>query len=636
MTSGLRCENVLTLRRSSLLEKCLSTSSSWLASSLVTVSDESINDLISPRLEVNSSGSEELVTINLTLSSQTMVESSFLYPDGGGIGKAIPNISSLEVPSNRTLTNYLESEDFFYLLFFLIKYIGVPCFLMHVVCCLWEIRCVRMKDHSCPLPLPRGNMGFPLVGEMFHLFVVGANYQRQRRSKYGKIYRTHMFGSPSVAVIGEEHVKKIVLGEGTLVQTRWPSTTRRILGTDGIVNGDLATHCRIKRLALKAFSPKYIGTYAPVIQAGVAAHVKEWVDQGTVHILEKCKQAVSKTMMTVLLGIKSNDPDIQLYIQAADDIINSILSLPLDLPGFGFHRGLKARELIFNKLESQLKSKFNATDDELFGDNGGEFESVLLNILKFARREGETEIKLRNLQNLSLEFIFAGTQSLQCSCSLVTFHLSQNPQVVEQCREEIKAAGLWDTPLTEIKVEHIQSLRFIELVAKETLRVTPTIPGAVRVALKTFELGGYQIPKGWQIIYSIRLTHEEAAGKVLQDGSKCEFEPGKHFTGTCKNTEVNKSGEDKSHKCLKQQSPYAFLPFGKGPRMCAGKNYGMLFLKVLIFELVRTADISLEGKCKIIEVPMTRTDKSVKIKFTSIRKLKTENSANDVSSSTAV
>uniref|UniRef100_H2YE36 Uncharacterized protein n=1 Tax=Ciona savignyi TaxID=51511 RepID=H2YE36_CIOSA len=437
----------------------------------------------------------------------------------------------------------------------------------------------------------------------------GANYQRQRRRKYGKIYRTHMFGSPSVAVIGDEYVKKIVLGEGTLVQTRWPSTTRRILGTDGIVNGDLATHCRIKRLALKAFSPKYVGTFAPVIQAGIAAHIKEWLGRGTVPILEMCKQAVSKTMMTVLLGIKSDDPNIQLYIQAADDIINSILSLPLDIPGFGFRRvshakdaktsqrfptniiyihailkpGLKARELIFDKLETQLKSKFNASDEELFGDNGGEYESVLLNILKLARREGETDIKLRNLQNLSLEFIFAGTQSLQCSCSLVTFHLSQNPKVVERCREEIRTAGLWDIPLTEINVERLQGLKYVEMVAKETLRVTPTIPGAVRVALKTFELGGYQIPRGWQIIYSIRLTHEEAAGKVLQNGGD------------------------------KQNSPYSFLPFGKGARMCAGKNYGMLYLKVLIFELVRNADISLVGKCKIVEVPMTRTDKSVKI-----------------------
>ena len=37
-------------------------------------------------------------------------------------------------------------------------------------------------------------------------------------------------------------------------------------------------------------------------------------------------------------GIHPDDPDLQVYIGAADDIINSILTLPLDLPGFKFHK----------------------------------------------------------------------------------------------------------------------------------------------------------------------------------------------------------------------------------------------------------------------------------------------------------
>ena len=47
---------------------------------------------------------------------------------------------------------------------------------------------------------------------------------------------------------------------------------------------------------------------------------------------------VSKIMMSILLGIDQKDPDIQVYIQAADDIINSILTLPIDLPGCKFHK----------------------------------------------------------------------------------------------------------------------------------------------------------------------------------------------------------------------------------------------------------------------------------------------------------
>ena len=51
-----------------------------------------------------------------------------------------------------------------------------------------------------------------------------------------------------------------------------------------------------------------------------------------------CKQVVSKTMMSVLLGINPHDPAIKDFIQAADDIVDSIFSLPFNIPGFAFHR----------------------------------------------------------------------------------------------------------------------------------------------------------------------------------------------------------------------------------------------------------------------------------------------------------
>ena len=56
-------------------------------------------------------------------------------------------------------------------------------------------------------------------------------------------------------------------------------------------------------------------------------------------------------------------------------------------------------------------------------------------------------------------------------------------------REEISAHGLWDRPMNKITFEEIQSLKFADCVIKETMRVTPSIPGCVRVAAKTFELG---------------------------------------------------------------------------------------------------------------------------------------------------
>jgi len=61
---------------------------------------------------------------------------------------------------------------------------------------------------------------------------------------------------------------------GQLVEAVWPSTTRRILGTSGMINGDKNTRQRLKRLALRAFSPKYMNAYTSVIKSGITSNVQ--------------------------------------------------------------------------------------------------------------------------------------------------------------------------------------------------------------------------------------------------------------------------------------------------------------------------------------------------------------------------
>ena len=53
-----------------------------------------------------------------------------------------------------------------------------------------------------------------------------------KRQKYGYIYRTHLFGSPTVRVTGADNVRQILLGEHRLVAAQWPASVRTILGSD--------------------------------------------------------------------------------------------------------------------------------------------------------------------------------------------------------------------------------------------------------------------------------------------------------------------------------------------------------------------------------------------------------------------
>lgn len=51
-------------------------------------------------------------------------------------------------------------------------------------------------------------------------------FLQMKRRKYGFIYKTHLFGRPTVRVMGADNVRRILLGEHRLVSVHWPRSVR--------------------------------------------------------------------------------------------------------------------------------------------------------------------------------------------------------------------------------------------------------------------------------------------------------------------------------------------------------------------------------------------------------------------------
>ncbi|GCC37255.1 hypothetical protein chiPu_0015757 [Chiloscyllium punctatum] len=76
----------------------------------------------------------------------------------------------------------------------------------------------------------------------------GSRFHSSRREKYGNVFKTHLLGRPLIRVTGSENVRKILMGEHTLVSSQWPRSTRMLLGPTSLVNsiGDIHRQKRKK------------------------------------------------------------------------------------------------------------------------------------------------------------------------------------------------------------------------------------------------------------------------------------------------------------------------------------------------------------------------------------------------------
>lgn len=198
-----------------------------------------------------------------------------------------------------------------------------------------------------------------------------------KRRKYGFIYKTHLFGRPTVRVMGAENVRHILLGEHRLVSVQWPASVRTILGSGCLSNlhngqhkhrkkvrpeggrgvgAERARSPRARRLSLcpvpprppgqvimRAFSRDALQHYVPVIQEEVSACLARWLRSAGPCLLvyPEVKRLMFRIAMRILLGFQprqaSPDGEQQL-VEAFEEMIRNLFSLPIDVPFSGLYR----------------------------------------------------------------------------------------------------------------------------------------------------------------------------------------------------------------------------------------------------------------------------------------------------------
>ncbi|KFO70979.1 Cytochrome P450 26C1, partial [Cuculus canorus] len=351
--------------------------------------------------------------------------------------------------------------------------------------------------------------------------------------------------------------------------------------------GDL--HRQRRKILARVFSRAALESYLPRIQKVVSWELRGWcMEPGSVAVYSSAKTLTFRIAAQILLGLRLEEKQFKDLAKTFEQLVENLFSLPLNIPFSGLRKGIKARDMLHEFMENAIREKLQRNNPEDHND-------ALDFIIKSAKEHGK-EFTMQELKESAIELIFAAFFTTASASTSLILLLLKHPSVIEKIRQELMSHELYEqhehcpeptlpqsspcagpqlwvpsgqSSPSDISLEKLSHLRYLDCVIKEVLRVLPPVSGGYRTALQTFELDGYQIPKGWSVMYSIRDTHETATIYQSPPGS---FDPDR-FSAT--RTEA--------------MGRFHYIPFGGGARGCIGKELAQAILKLLAIELVSTA-----------------------------------------------
>lgn len=182
------------------------------------------------------------------------------------------------------------------------------------------------------------------------------------------------------------------------------------------------------------------------------------------------------------------------------------------------------------------------------------------------------------VRDVAFSFIGAGRGTTAHTFSWFFVMMNRYPDVKQKVRDELQAQlpELCSGAKRVATTEDVQKLVYFEAVLKESLRLNPPAPTNARTANQDTTLSdGTFLRAGTRVILP---TYAASRMTWIWGNDACEFKPERWI--------------DPATGKILVMSPYKFLVFHAGPRMCLGIKLAMMELKIVLATMMSRYDIT--------------------------------------------
>jgi len=378
--------------------------------------------------------------------------------------------------------------------------------------------------------------------------------------EHGPIFSVRLLHSPVIFMLGPEANHFITVSNPESFHWREGSFGDLIpLLGDGLLTIDDAYHDRAREIMMPAFHRQQVAASVAAMIDEATPAIERLRPGEVVDIYEWMRGLAMRIAMRALLGL---DPDEAGKGAAAADHFERALGFYgtdfhlrlLRGPGSPWTKMNASREILDQIVYGEISQRRADPDPE---------KMDILSLLLGVRDEAGEGFTDKEVRDQVMTLMFAGHDTSTSTLTFMMHELARHPDVLEKLQEEQDRVLGGDPP----DIDRLEKeMPYLDMVFDEVLRLYPPAWIGPRRAVRDFEFNGHRVARGAYVNYCSWASH-----RIPEVFPEPEAFIPERFT--------------RERKAALPRG--AYVPFGGGRRICIGKRFGQIEVKLVATMLLQ-------------------------------------------------
>ncbi|XP_042939613.1 ent-kaurenoic acid oxidase 1-like [Carya illinoinensis] len=245
------------------------------------------------------------------------------------------------------------------------------------------------------------------------------------------MYKAFMFGSPSVIVTTPETCRRVLTVDDDSFKPGWPQSTVQLIGNKSFIGISYEEHKRL-RLLTAALVNGYeaLSTYAKYIEENVVSSLNKWTTMGEFEFLTQLRKLTFRIIMYIFLSSES-EPVMEALEREYTALNYGVRAMAINLPGFSYHKALKARKKLVATFQSIVDERRNQRKEFVLPKKKDMMDALLDVADENGRKLSDEEII-----DILLMYLNAGHESSGHTAMWAAIFLEWHPEFLQKAKAQ--------------------------------------------------------------------------------------------------------------------------------------------------------------------------------------------------------